>query len=71
MGSDDKKALLIKFNTAYYLVKNERPLTIFLILLICRRKAVWETLGRFILLRRNALNLFNTLPMLSEKNYND
>ena len=68
MGSDDKKALLIKFNTAYYLVKNERPLTIFLILLIWRRKAVWETLGRFILLKRNALNLFNTLPMLSETN---
>ena len=39
MGSSDKKALLIKFNTTYYLAKNERPLTIFLILLNCRRKA--------------------------------
>ena len=66
MGSSDKKALLIKFNTAYYLAKNERPLTIFLILLNCRRKAEWETLGRFILLTRNVLNLLNTLPMLSE-----
>ena len=25
MGTDDKKALVIKFNTAYYLAKNERP----------------------------------------------
>ena len=25
MGTDDKKALVIKFNTAYYLTKNERP----------------------------------------------
>ena len=26
MGTDDKKTLAIKFNTAYYLAKNERPL---------------------------------------------
>ena len=25
IGTDDKKALVIKFNTAYYLAKNERP----------------------------------------------
>ena len=25
MGTDDKKALVIKFNTAYYFAKNERP----------------------------------------------
>ena len=25
MGTDDKKALVIKFNTAYFLAKNERP----------------------------------------------
>ena len=68
MGSDDKKTLPIKFNTAYYLAKNERPLTVFVILLNCTRKAEWETLGRFILLTRNVLNILNTLSMLSEKN---
>ena len=25
IGTDDKKLLVIKFNTAYYLAKNERP----------------------------------------------
>ena len=53
MSTEDKKALVIKFNTAYYLAKNERRFCGTL-------EKLSETLvERLKLLTRNVLNLLN------------
>ena len=46
MGTDDKKAMVIKFNTAYYLAKNERPLSDYLELLELQEKNGVRDIGK-------------------------
>ena len=46
LGSHAKKSLVIKFNTAYYAAKNEKPFSDFPNLLELQEKMEWETLGR-------------------------
>ena len=46
MGTDDKKALIIKFNTAYYLAKNERLFSDYLELLELQEKNRVKDIGK-------------------------
>ena len=49
MGTDDKKALVIKFNTAYYLAKNERLLSNYLEFLELQGKNRVRDIGKIYL----------------------